>query len=104
LACSGTWPVSQTKTRFKPYETLYLLPLFGGYYSEIKISGHLFKKIEPISKSDILKSPQLFEIRRTPFNPFALFTFRHVFDFTVLKKGLHLHFAPAGAKKLLGRA
>jgi hypothetical protein len=46
----------------------------------------------------------LFKIRRTPFKALAFFTFRDVFDFTVLEEGLHFDFPPAGTEKFLRRA
>jgi hypothetical protein len=45
----------------------------------------------------------LFEIGRTPFRPFAFFTFGYILDFAVLENSLHSNFAAAGAEKLLRR-
>ena len=46
----------------------------------------------------------LAEIRRTPFRPFALITFRDVFYLAAFKKGFHFNLTAAGAHKLLSRA
>jgi len=47
---------------------------------------------------------KLFEIRRAAFKPLALFALGYIFYFTVLEKGFHLDFAPAGTKEFLRRA
>jgi hypothetical protein len=50
------------------------------------------------------KDANLAEVARSAFCSFALLALRHILDATVLKEGLHLDFAAAGAIKVMRRA
>jgi hypothetical protein len=50
-------------------------------------------------------NPRLFKIRWTPLGTFTFFAFGYIFNLSVLEKGLHPDFPPAGTtEKFLGRA
>jgi hypothetical protein len=104
LACQRKTPllknkytpsVSQTPARETPR------PMKHAFLSGSSLKTEVFRDA-PLKNSENARN--LLKIRRTPLRPLALFTFRHVFNFAVLKEGLHFDLAPAGTKKLLGGA
>jgi hypothetical protein len=72
--------------------------------STIELSGPVYRTTTYYLTCPLIPDGHSFKIRRPPFGPLALLTFRNILDLSAFKNRFHFDFSTAGTKEFLGCA